>query len=92
MAFSGCVGQCASTHNVYAVERPSEVWAVRRALLLPFGEGADGPQGADSAGASIRPHGELLFLLMQKKPSLVPDSDAFTSGMGFLVSELKDGK
>ena len=49
--FSGCLGQCASTHNLYAVERPKEVRAVRRALLLPFGERADGSQGAGSAGA-----------------------------------------
>ena len=36
-------------------------------------------------GPSIRPHGELLFLLMQKKPPFVPDSEAFnsTSGMAF---------
>ena len=41
---------------------------------------------------SIRPHGELLLLLMQKKPTFVPDSEAFnsTSGDGFLVPEFKD--
>ena len=50
-AFSGCMGQCASTHNLYAVERPKEVRAVRRAFPLPSGEGANGPQGAESAGA-----------------------------------------
>ena len=27
VAFSGCVGQCASSHNLYAMERPKEVWA-----------------------------------------------------------------
>ena len=39
------------------------------------------------------PHGELLLLLMQKKPTLRPDSEAFNSdiGEGFLVPELKDG-
>ena len=44
-------------------------------------------------GLSMRPHGELLLLLMQKKPTLVPDSEAFNSyiGDGFLVPELKDG-
>ena len=44
-------------------------------------------------GPSIRPHGELLFLLMQKKPAFVPDSEAFNSfvGDGFLVPELKVG-
>ena len=43
-------------------------------------------------GPSIRPHGELLLLLMQKKPTFVPDSEAFDSyiGDGFLVPELKD--
>ena len=42
---------------------------------------------------SIRPHGELLLLLMQKKPTFVPDSEAFNSyiGDGFLVPWLKDG-
>ena len=40
---------------------------------------------------SIQPRGELLFLLMQKKPSLVPDSEAFNSyiGDGFLLPEFK---
>ena len=44
-------------------------------------------------GPSIRPHGELLLLLMQKKPIFVPDSEAFNSyiGDGFLVPELKGG-
>ena len=43
---------------------------------------------------SIRPHGELLLPLMQKKPTLVPDSEAFNFdiGEGFLIPELKDGK
>ena len=42
---------------------------------------------------SIRPHGELLLLVMQKKPTLVPDSEAFNSfvGVGFLIPELKGG-
>ena len=44
-------------------------------------------------GPSIRPHGELLFILMQKKRNFVPDSEAFNSniGDGFLVPELQDG-
>ena len=42
VAFSGCLGECASTHNRYAVERPREERAVWRALLLPSGEGANG--------------------------------------------------
>ena len=44
-------------------------------------------------GPSIRPHDELLLPLMQKKPTLVPDSEAFNSciGEGFLIPELKDG-
>ena len=60
-----------------------------RALLLPSGEGADGPQGVE--GPSIRPHGELLLFLMQKKPTFVPDSEAFNSliGDGFQVPEWK---
>ena len=44
-------------------------------------------------GPSIRPHGELLLLsMMQKKPTFVPDSEAFNShiGDGFLVPELQD--
>ena len=42
-------------------------------------------------GPSTRPHGELLFLLMQKKPAFVPDSEALNSfiGDGFLVPEVK---
>ena len=36
MAFSGCVGQCASTHNLNAVERFNEVWAVWRAFFFFF--------------------------------------------------------
>ena len=34
VAFAGCVGQCACTHNLHAVECPREIWAVLRALLL----------------------------------------------------------
>ena len=42
---------------------------------------------------SIRLHGNLLFLLMQKKPTFAPDSEAFNSyiGDGFQVPELKGG-
>ena len=44
-------------------------------------------------GSSNRPHGELLFFLVQKKPALVPDSEAVNSfiGDGFPVPELKGG-
>ena len=37
------------------------------------------------------PHGVLLFFLVQKKPAIVPNSEAFNSfiGDGFLVPELK---
>ena len=44
-------------------------------------------------GPSIRPHGELLLLLMQKKPTFVPDSEAFNSyiGDGFLVTRVEGG-
>ena len=38
VAFSGCLGQCASTHNLYAMECSRETRAARRALLLPFEE------------------------------------------------------
>ena len=43
-------------------------------------------------GPNIRPHGEILLLYMQKKPTFLPDSEAFNSciGDGFLVPELKD--
>ena len=40
--FSECMGQCASTHSLYAVEPPREVRAVWRALLLPFEERSRG--------------------------------------------------
>ena len=45
------------------------------------------------SGASIRPHGELLFLVMQKEPAFVADSEVFNSfiGDGSLVPELKGG-
>ena len=45
-------------------------------------------------GPSIPPHGKLLLLVMQKKPTLVPDSEAFINsciGKGFLIPQLKDG-
>ena len=37
------------------------------------------------------PHGVLLFFLVQKKPAIVPNSEAFNSfiGDGFRVPELK---
>ena len=62
------------------MECPRGIRAVRRALFLPF-------------GPSIRPHGELLFFLVQKKLAFVPDSEAFNSfvGDGFLIPELKGG-
>ena len=44
-------------------------------------------------GPSIWPRGELLLLLMQKKPTFVPYSESFNShiGDGFPVPELEDG-
>ena len=42
-------------------------------------------------GPSIRPHGELLSLLTQKKPASVPDSEAFNSFIGDGVPELQGG-
>ena len=50
VAFSGCLGQSASTHNRHAMECSKETRAVRRAFH-PFEERADGPQGAGSDGA-----------------------------------------
>ena len=52
MAFlDACMGQCAFTDNLNAVACPKETRAVWRALLLPFEERADGPQGAGSVWA-----------------------------------------
>ena len=51
VALSGCLGHCASPHNLYAMECPREILAVWRALLFPSGQGANGPQGAESARA-----------------------------------------
>ena len=50
LAFFWMLGQCAFTHSLYAVE-PRKVRAIWRALLLPFGEGANGPQGVGPVGA-----------------------------------------
>ena len=41
LAFSGRVGQCASTFSFLALERPREVWAVWRALFLLDSEETD---------------------------------------------------
>ena len=41
----------ASAHNRHAMECPREIRALWRALLLPFEERADGPQGAGSVWA-----------------------------------------
>ena len=75
------------------MERPREVRAVWRALLLPLEKQPLVLRELSRLALSIRPHGELLLLLMQKKPSLVPDSEAFNSytGEGFLIPELKVG-
>ena len=60
------------------MECPREVRAVRGALLLPVEERADGSQGAGSAWPSIRPHGELLLLLIQTaRPSTLSSGMAF---------------
>ena len=88
VAFSGCLGQCASTHNLYAVECPQEIWAVRSSFRR---------KSRWSSGIrlepSIRPQGDFLSFLLQKEPVCVPDSEAFNSfvGDGFLVPELKGG-
>ena len=84
VAFSGCLEQCASTHNLYAMECPREIRAVCLLEMEPMVL-----REPSRLGPSIRPHGEFL----QKKPTLVPDSEAFNSyiGEGFLVPELRDG-
>ena len=51
LAFSGCMGQCASTHSLYAVEPPREVRTVWRALLLPFEDRAENLQSVGSVWA-----------------------------------------
>ena len=45
LALLGPVGWCAFAHGVHALECYEEVRAARSALLLPFRERADGPQG-----------------------------------------------
>ena len=69
-----------------------EIWVVWRALLLPSGKEPMVLRELSRLEPSIRPHGELLLLLKKKKPTFVPDSEAFNSyiGDGFLVPELKD--
>ena len=69
VAFSGCLGQCASAHNLHAMECPREVLAMVLRELVRF-------------GPSIRRHGELLLFLIHKKPTFVPDSGAFNSSIG----------
>ena len=92
-AFSGCLGQCASAHNRHAMECPREIRALWRALLLPFEKEPMVLRELVRFGPSIRPHGELLFFLMQKKPAFMPDSEAFNSFIGddLLIPELKGG-
>ena len=55
--------------------------------------GRYGSQGAESAGAQHPAAWRASPLLMQKKPTFVPDSEAFSSyiGEGFLIPELKEG-
>ena len=94
MAFSGCMGQCAITHNLYAVESPKEITG-------PYGELFFFLMKKEPMlrrelvrlAPNIRPHGELLLHLVQKESVCVPDSEAFNSfvGDGFLIPELKGG-
>ena len=87
------MGQCAFTHNLCAVGCPKEIRAVRRAFFFLLKKEPMAFRELVRLGPSIRPHGELLFFLMQKKPAFVPESEAFNSfiGDGFLVPELKGG-
>ena len=48
-------------------------------VLLPSGKGANGPQGGESPGAQHPAAWRASPLLKQKKPTLVPDSEAFNS-------------
>ena len=57
LAFSGCMGQCASTHNLYAMDCPREIRAVWRALLVE--ERAGGPQVGNDALFVIGLHGSV---------------------------------
>ena len=75
-------------------ECPSEIRAVWRALLLPFEDGANGPERAESAGAQHPAAWRDSLLLDSEEASFfLPDSGAFNSfiGDGFLVPELKGG-
>ena len=94
MAFSGCFGQCASTHKLNAVECSKEIRAVRRSLLLPLEKEPMVLRELIRLGPSIRPHGELLFFLIQKKLAFMTDNEALNSFIGsdFLVPELKGRK
>ena len=83
-----------AAHNRHAMECLREIRAVRRALLLPFEGTVDGPQGAGSVWVQQPAAWRAsLFFLVQKKPALVPDSEAVNSfiGDGFPVPELKGG-
>ena len=69
-----CLGQCASAHNLHAMEclrERNEPLVLRE--LVRF-------------GPSIQPHGEFLFLLMQKKPAFVPPS---TLSSGWLLTAIR---
>ena len=56
--------QCASTHNLYAMECLREVRALWRALLFPFEARADGPQGVGSVWAPALKACALIVLHM----------------------------
>ena len=90
MAFSGCLGQCASTHNLCAVECSKETWGPYGELFYFLLEKEPTVlRELIRLGPSIRPHGEPLSLM--QKQAFVPDSEAFKSfiGDGFPVPELK---
>ena len=92
VGFSGCLDSVPSTHNRYAVERPREVRAVRRALFLPSGERANGPQGAGSAGAQHPAAWRASLPFDAEEAALCARQRGlqFYFGDGFLVLVLKD--
>ena len=71
-------GQCPSTHNLYAMECPREIRAFLEPFIFLLKKEPTVLRELVRLGPSIRPHGELLFLLVQKNS----DSEAFNSFIG----------
>ena len=92
VTFSGCLGQCASTHNPTQWNVPGRYGPCGELFFFLLEKEPMVLRELSRLVPSIRSHGELLLQLVQKKPNFVPDSEAFNSyiGDGFLVPELKD--